>query len=90
VRPCGTRRWRRVASGVCERQLPARGNQRFAIGGSSASSSTGAYRGPDTFSQDPAGGDIFISSSQINNSRPYNGGVRTRTTPYAVYKFAPR
>ncbi len=45
---------------------------------------------PDTFSQDPAGGDIFISSSQINNSRPYNGGVRTRTTPYAVYEFVPR
>ena len=46
-------------------------------------------RWPDTFTQNPDGGAIFISTSHIEESPPYNKGVSVRTTPYGVFKFEP-
>lgn len=44
---------------------------------------------PDTFSEGPDGA-IYISSSHINETPPYNEGRDARHEPFAVFKFQPR
>jgi hypothetical protein len=44
---------------------------------------------PDTFSEGPDGA-IYISSSHINETPPYNEGKDARHTPFTVFKFQPK
>jgi hypothetical protein len=44
---------------------------------------------PDTFTEGPDGS-IYISSSEINFSPPYNNGYRIGRLPFTVYRIAPR
>ena len=50
--------------------------------------SSPALRWPDTFSQGPDGR-IYVSASHIDESPNFNGGKSVRSSPYAVFAFAP-
>ncbi len=41
---------------------------------------------PDTMSWGP-GGELYVSSSQIQNMARYDGGKTTRTEPYRLYRI---
>ncbi len=45
-------------------------------------------RWPDTFSEGPKG-DIYISTSHLNESPRFNQGKSVRTQPYAIFRFKP-